>query len=135
MPFPPSRAIPAALLAALLLATPLAGISPAAAATAAASSAHAERVLLRDAVAALLTGKESRDGYQRSSFRHWIDADRDGCSTRYEVLIEEAVSPPEVDADCVLTGGSWHSYYDDVIVERASGLDVDHVISVPATQM
>ncbi|MGA5762032.1 hypothetical protein [Nonomuraea bangladeshensis] len=30
---------------------------------------------------------------------------------------------------------SWHSYYDDTVVEQASGLDVSHLISVPATQM
>ncbi|MGA4992136.1 hypothetical protein [Nonomuraea bangladeshensis] len=31
--------------------------------------------------------------------------------------------------------GSWQSYYDDTVVEQASVLDVDHLISVPATQM
>ncbi|MED7931998.1 hypothetical protein SMD20_47805 [Nonomuraea sp. LP-02] len=92
-------------------------------------------MLLRDAVAALPTGAENRAGYQRDSFRHWIDADRNGCSTRQEVLLEEALSPPEVGPGCALTGGSWRSYYDDTVVEQASGLDVDHVVSVPATLM
>jgi hypothetical protein len=138
VPFPLRHTIPTALLAAALLALPLTGLSPASAAAAeaaAAPSARAVTVLLHDAVAGLPTGTESRAGYQRSSFRHWIDADRDGCNARYEVLIEEAVSPPEVGPGCALTGGSWHSYYDDVTVEQASGLDVDHVVSVPTTQV
>jgi hypothetical protein len=129
VPFPPRHTIPTALLAAALLAAPIAGFSPTpAAAATAAPSVRAATVLLHDAVADLPTGTESRTGYQRSSFRHWIDADRDGCNTRYEVLIDEAVSPPEVGPGCTLTGGSWHSYYDDVIIEQASGLDVDHVV-------
>ncbi|MFC8412648.1 hypothetical protein [Streptomyces coelicoflavus] len=39
---------------------------------------------------------ESRDGYDRDKFRHWNKGDdpNDGCSTRSEVLIAEAVEPP-----------------------------------------
>lgn len=127
MSLPPRPAIPA-ILAIALLATPLTGSGAAQAATGATPSVRTETMLLRDAVAGLPTGTESRDGYQRSSFRHWIDADRDGCNARYEVLIEEAVTPPEVSPPCTLTGGSWHSYYDDITVEQASGLDVDHMV-------
>jgi hypothetical protein len=79
VPFPSRHTILAALLTAALLALPLTGLSPASAAaaeTAAAPSARAATVLLHDAVAGLPPGTESRDGYQRSSFRHWIDADR-----------------------------------------------------------
>ncbi|MEU4574658.1 HNH endonuclease family protein [Nonomuraea sp. NPDC023979] len=114
----PRHTIPA-ILAIALLATPL---------TSGTAQAAAQTMLLRDAVASLPTGTESRDGYERSSFRHWIDADRDGCNTRYEVLIEEAVTPPEVGSRCALVGGQWHSYYDDITVEQASELDVDHVV-------
>ncbi|MCX5261633.1 hypothetical protein OOK27_47105 [Streptomyces canus] len=62
---------------------------------------------VRDALAALPVQTESRTGYERTKFRHWTDADRDGCSTRNEVLLEEAVTAPEQDASCRLTGGSW----------------------------
>lgn len=41
----------------------------------------------------------------------------DGCSTRSEVLLEEAVVAPEVTGRCTLTGSHWYSWYDDRYVE------------------
>lgn len=66
-------------------------------------------------------------------FKHWTDADKDGCNTRAEVLLEEAVTAPEVGPKCALTGGSWYSPYDDRYFDSASKLDVDHLVSVAAT--
>ncbi|MFB9474751.1 hypothetical protein [Nonomuraea salmonea] len=37
---------------------------------------RAEGPLLADAVAALPVSTERREGYQRTSFRNWVDADR-----------------------------------------------------------
>jgi hypothetical protein len=71
---------------------------------------------------------ESRVGYERSQFRHWIDADSDGCNTRKETILAEAVTAPEVGTRCSLTGGSWFSLYDSVPVDDAAGLDVDHMV-------
>lgn len=84
--------------------------------------------LLRAAVADLTVAAESREGYKRTSFKHWVDADADGCSARAEVLIAEAIDPPQVGPKCALTGGAWYSYYDDVVVDSASALDVDHLV-------
>ncbi|MFF2132377.1 hypothetical protein ACFVW1_44960 [Streptomyces olivochromogenes] len=66
-------------------------------------------VPVRDAPQALIVQDESRAGYERSKFKHWTDADRNGCNTRAEVLLEEAVTAPAVGPNCVLTGGSWYS--------------------------
>ncbi|GAA2616310.1 HNH endonuclease family protein [Streptomyces roseoviolaceus] len=95
------------------------------------SPAHAEEILpLSEAVDGLPLGTESRDGYSRDKFRHWNAGDNpaDGCHTRSEVLIHEAIEPPAVGPNCRLTGGSWFSYYDAVSVESASGLDIDHMV-------
>ncbi|MEU3663994.1 HNH endonuclease family protein [Streptomyces sp. NPDC032940] len=92
--------------------------------------AHAAETLsLSDAVAALPVAAESREGYGRDAFRHWNTGEdpTDGCNTRAEVLISEAVEPPTVGPRCRLTGGRWWSYYDQVWVTSASGLDIDHM--------
>jgi hypothetical protein len=64
----------------------------------------------------------------RTSFKHWTDADKDQCNTRKEVLLAEAFIAPEQGARCALSGGEWYSPYDDVYVDAADGLDVDHMV-------
>lgn len=83
---------------------------------------------LRQAIADLPIADESRTGYERSKFRHWVDADRDGCNTRMEVLLEEAIVPPTVGSGCAISGGVWHSYYDDADQTVARSLDIDHMV-------
>ncbi|MFF4316896.1 HNH endonuclease family protein [Streptomyces sp. NPDC001507] len=122
------------LIAALF--TPLVLIAPTTAAHAAAAPvrhAPGETITLpvRDALAALTVADESRAGYSRDKFKHWTDADKDGCNTRgtrAEVLLAEAVTAPEVGPKCVLTSGSWYSPYDDRYLDSASKLDVDHLV-------
>ncbi|MYT18558.1 DUF1524 domain-containing protein [Streptomyces sp. SID4951] len=77
---------------------------------------------------ALPQAAESRDGYERTKFKHWIDEDKDGCNTRAEVLLAEAVTQPTLGAGCKITGGTWRSYYDDTTVQGPSGLDIDHMV-------
>lgn len=67
-------------------------------------------------------------GYSRSLFKLWIDADKDGCNTRAEVLISEAVVKPKIGKKCALTGGMWISPYDAKATAKASDLDIDHVV-------
>lgn len=67
-------------------------------------------------------------GYERALFKLWIDADFDGCNTREEVLIEEAIIKPKIGKSCTLTGGTWLSPYDGVKTTRASSLDIDHLV-------
>lgn len=67
-------------------------------------------------------------GYDRDRFKHWIDADKDGCDTRAEVLISEAIVKPKIGAKCKLTGGKWRSPYDEKTYTSATKLDVDHLV-------
>jgi len=87
-------------------------------------------VSLDELLALLVTAPEQRSGYDRSLFRHWIDADGDGCNTRREVLIAEAVEPPIVGGGCSLTGGRWVSAYDNLVFTDSAGLDIDHVVAL-----
>ncbi|MEV6574858.1 HNH endonuclease family protein [Streptomyces sp. NPDC051577] len=82
------------------------------------------------AVSALQVADESRTGYTRTAFKHWTAGDNpsDGCNTRAEVLISEAIAAPEVGPRCSLTGGTWSSYYDETAVDGAGGLDIDHMV-------
>jgi hypothetical protein len=77
---------------------------------------------------ALPVKDETRAGYERDAFKHWVDADKDGCSTRNEVLLEEAVTTPGWSGRCTLAGGTWYSPYDDTYVEGARGVDIDHLV-------
>lgn len=98
--------------------------------TASTPAPAAETLPVAEAVTRLPVATESRAGYDRDAFRHWTSGDdpSDGCSTRNEVLIAEAVEPPEVGPRCRLTGGQWWSYYDQMWVTSASGLDIDHMV-------
>jgi hypothetical protein len=98
------------------------------AAPGAASAEETTSPTLAEALAALPVTEEVRDGYDRKLFKHWVDEDKDGCNTRQEVLIAEAVMSPAVDSSCKTTGGRWYSYYDDVYIDGASGLDIDHLV-------
>lgn len=79
-------------------------------------------------LAMLRIAPEQRAGYQRSFFVHWIDADGDGCDTRHEVLIQEAIVKPVVGAHCSLTGGKWFSLYDGLTFTDPAKLQIDHVV-------
>ena len=83
---------------------------------------------LRTAIRDLPTAVEVRTGYSRDKFKHWVDADGDGCDTRQEVLIAEADSPVTIGTGCRLTGGSWYSYYDRRTWTDSGRIDIDHMV-------
>ncbi|MEN8655478.1 hypothetical protein ABCR94_34115 [Streptomyces sp. 21So2-11] len=68
-----------ALAGAALALLPMIGAAPV-------QAAENIRLPLTEAVDALAKATESRNGYARDAFKHWIDADKDQCSTRSEVL-------------------------------------------------
>lgn len=84
--------------------------------------AHASSEIVLD------VAKDLTNPYSRSSFKHWIDEDRDGCNTRNEVLLLEAKVKPRVGAKCALSGGRWLSAYDGKTFTSPSGLDIDHLV-------
>ncbi|MGW5779842.1 HNH endonuclease family protein [Streptomyces sp. NPDC003863] len=128
-------ALPALALAALpVLATPL---------PAAADVSHTQQpfrgapgpssqVLLPlfEAIEQIPIAAEHREGYSRTLYKHWNRGlnPSDGCNTRKEVILAEAIEAPQVAAGCVLTGGIWLSKYDNVVVTDAARLDVDHFV-------
>jgi len=114
-----ARAISVAA-AAVLAATGVAAAAPAYAAS--------ETVSTHYLVRYLPAAGEHAVGYDRTKFRLWVDADHDGCDTRDEVLISEAVSKPGIGAGCTLRGGTWRSRYDGVRTGDPSTFDVDHMV-------
>ena len=73
--------------------------------------------------------REQPVGYSRNLFKHWVDADKDGCDTREEVLIIESTSQAQVDSyGCKVIEGDWLSPYDNVVHTNPSELDIDHMI-------
>jgi hypothetical protein len=82
-------------------------------------------VRLRAAVKKLPVRAETRAGYDRDKFEHWVDADGDCQDTRDEVLEAESL---EETGGCDVTEGKWLSYYDGVTTQDPSDLDIDHLV-------
>ncbi|MFD9538227.1 HNH endonuclease family protein [Streptomyces sp. NPDC060010] len=85
---------------------------------------------LFEAIDQMPVAEEDRAGYKRDLYKHWnrgLNA-TDGCDTRKEVILAEAVGAPQVAAGCKLTGGTWRSAYDNLVVTDAARLDVDHFV-------
>lgn len=57
--------------------------------------------------ASVPSNAEVRDGYQRTAFKHWVDADKDSCNTRAEFLIAESRVKPTNEASCKVTASEW----------------------------
>ncbi|WP_326680906.1 HNH endonuclease family protein [Streptomyces sp. NBC_01237] len=110
------------LAAAVLAILPLLSASPSQA------TGVPEVLALSEAVQRLPLAAESRDGYERAKFKHWVDADHDSCNTRAEVLISESRVPATIEAGCKIVAGQWYSYYDAVTVTAPGGLDIDHMV-------
>ena len=69
--------------------------------------------------------------YNRAAWQHWIDADGDCQDTRQEVLIEETLIAPTLDArGCRVVAGLWRDEYTGTIYADPSDLDVDHRVSL-----
>jgi hypothetical protein len=96
-----------------------------------ASSAQVSTTTARALLFKLTVQAESGSGsYSRSYFRHWIDADGDGCDTRQEVLIAESKVTVRPGAGCRVTTGRWYSWYDGATWTNAADVDIDHLVAL-----
>lgn len=82
---------------------------------------------LGELVSRLRIEEEFPSGYDRDLFRHWIDADGDGCDARREVLIEESLVPVSIGPGC-LVSGEWVSVFDGRTTTDPSSFDIDHFV-------
>ena len=87
---------------------------------------------LSQAVAAVPAAAESNSGYDRTLFKHWVDADGDCQNARQEVLLSEAETDTPItyttSSRCTVASGRWFSYYDRVSWTLASDIDIDHMV-------
>jgi DNA uptake protein ComE-like DNA-binding protein/outer membrane murein-binding lipoprotein Lpp len=79
-------------------------------------------------IESLQVAEETPNGYDRDLFKHWVDADGDGCNAREEVLIAESLKKVTVGSGCSISGGEWVSAFDLVVTTNPSNFDVDHFV-------
>jgi hypothetical protein len=80
------------------------------------------------ALKSLKVQTEKGAGYNRSLFRHWIDANGNGCDTRQEVLIRQSLRAVTRGPGCRVTSGQWLSVFDNVRTTNPSTFDIDHFV-------
>ena len=67
--------------------------------------------------------------YDRSLYRHWVDADGDCLDTRQEVLVAESQIPAELDErGCRVISGRWFDPYTGRKFTNPQLLDIDHLV-------
>lgn len=101
----------------------LGGVSAVSAPTEAAGRVVERRLVT--AIEKLPVAQETRRGYDRAKFRHWVDADGDCRDTRDEVLAAESLVPV---SGCDIRRGKWRSAYDGVVTRSSGDFDVDHLV-------
>lgn len=119
-----------AFASALLTLTALGGPAPGASATTAATATATTAgslvtTRLHTAIDQLPVAVETRSGYDRAKFRHWVDADGDCRDTRDEVLAAESKVTV---SGCDVQRGLWVSPYDGDSTRDSTGFDIDHLV-------
>ncbi|MFI9203442.1 DUF1524 domain-containing protein [Streptomyces sp. NPDC053048] len=69
-------------------------------------------------------------GYARKHFGSacWVPHGKLRCSTRDLALRQQSLVPVTREGKCRVTGGQWHSEYDDRTMADPTHLDVDHIV-------
>lgn len=70
----------------------------------------------------------NEDTYNRDLFKHWVDANKNGCNTRHEVLKAESLTPTTTQNRCTVIEGTWYSPFDDQTFTNPRQLDIDHMV-------
>jgi len=111
------------------LATSIVAAATGAGLVAIAAPAHADSVPASEMLNSLDVATEKNSpAYGRDLFKLWVDADGDGCDARAEVLIAESATDVTYSSGCTVAGGSWTSYYDNVVWTVAGDVDIDHLV-------
>lgn len=125
--------IVASFAGALVLAALPAVVSASLPSLASAAPASASTISARTLMSKLSVAPEQgHTSYQRSYFKHWIDADGDCQDTRAEILISESTGTPGYGSSrrCTVATGKWYSAYDGATWTKASDVDIDHVVAL-----
>lgn len=65
--------------------------------------------------------------YDRDEWQHWTDLDGDCQDTKQEVLIEESLIAPMLDARaCRVVSGRWRDEYTGLVFTDPNALEIDH---------
>jgi hypothetical protein len=67
----------------------------------------------------------SMRGYGRDRFPHWLTVE--GCDVRQTVLARDG-EDVEVEDDCRVVGGTWHSPFDGETLTDPGSIDIDHMV-------
>lgn len=73
-----------------------------------------------------------RPRYERGQWQPhgWADEDANGCNTRAEVLLAEAVAPVTRTGVCRITAGEWEDRYTGRRVSDPAELQIDHLVAL-----
>lgn len=87
----------------------------------------------RDALRTLknipVKGRAPKTGYSRDKFKHWDDADHDGCDTREEILERDAIEMTW-DAKHCAAQVTIHDPYSDTDIKDRKKIDIDHIVAL-----
>lgn len=74
-------------------------------------------------------GRQYSKLYNRKDWPHWSDHDGDCMNTRHEILAASSKVRPRLSPDgCYVSMGLWDDPYSGKQYQRASDLDIDHVV-------
>src|SRR5205085_9137113 len=67
-------------------------------------------------------------GYARYRFGLWADEDGDGCTTRDDFIVNQAIEAVRRTDPCRIVSGHWLSPYDSASISNPEDVKADHVV-------